>query len=508
MIALFLLSPVFGQAGLQPSQKKRADLILLELGPRFSKKEMPGVMFRHDAHTKALANDCSACHSKDSRGGYVFNFKRTTEDPSMELYHQGCISCHDEKKATGKASGPLEAQCGSCHVKNNPEVSSARKPDFHKSLHFTHANTKAIKGLIKGEEGNCSACHHQYDETAKKIIPAKGQEESCAYCHKAVANKDVRSMRTAAHDACVKCHQDLTAKNIHAGPVDCAGCHDPVRFSTIEKRTDVPRLKRNQPDTVLLTRWLPERTDQKGLMPAVAFDHKQHEAATADCKTCHHATLKKCSECHDLAGKETKGGNVNLARAMHLAGSTRSCRGCHARSVQDKNCSGCHAQMPAASQNPESCQACHDVKTDSLGAADLKIVAAKAIQERKEQYQPVPADRIPETVAIGGLAREYEPSRFPHRKIFQAIAKRVGENQMGKSFHKDQSRLCMGCHHNTPVTLTPPRCASCHSTNGPGPDGRPGLKGAYHGQCITCHQQMNVAQVAATDCIKCHERKK
>ena len=37
--------------------------------------------------------------------------------------------------------------------------------------------------------------------------------------------------------------------------------------------------------------------------------------------------------------------------------------------------------------------------------------------------------------------------------------------------------------------------------------GRPGLKAAYHGQCMTCHKEMKLEKPASTNCVACHEKK-
>ena len=116
-------------------------------------------------------------------------------------------------------------------------------------------------------------------------------------------------------------------------------------------------------------------------------------------------------------------------------------------------------------------------------------------------------EKIPEKVIIKELANEYQPSEFPHRKVVMAIAERVEKSSMANAFHTDQQTLCMGCHHNSPKSLEPPKCASCHGKSNDIASGKPHLKGAYHGQCITCHQKMEVKQVLATDCIKCHKQK-
>jgi hypothetical protein len=148
------------------------------------------------------------------------------------------------------------------------------------------------------------------------------------------------------------------------------------------------------------------------------------------------------------------------------------------------------------------------VETNKLsGESDPLQLAKDEVAGRKATYTKVPADKIPETVVIDDLANEYKASEFPHGKVVRAIMERADKSPLARTFHRDQAGLCMGCHHNSPKSLEPPKCASCHSKNGPGPDGRPGLKGAFHGQCITCHQDMKVTSVQATDCVKCHQLK-
>jgi hypothetical protein len=97
------------------------------------------------------------------------------------------------------------------------------------------------------------------------------------------------------------------AKDKIAGPVKCSGCHDPKKRQMIEKVTDVPRVKREQPDFVLIQTDKPE-TDKRELalkMNPVPFDHKAHEGHNDTCRVCHHASLDSCSKkCHTLAGSK------------------------------------------------------------------------------------------------------------------------------------------------------------------------------------------------------------
>jgi len=508
MIVLSILFPVTGQTRTKNRDTdKRPVRIIIQPGAGLIKNEMPAVSFLHDLHTQAVEDKCAACHFEKNKV-FVFKFKKIGKKAPMDFYHNECIGCHKKKKASNENAGPDSAECRSCHITGKSKSSSWEKIKFSKSLHFIHESSEQIKGMGPADKDNCSRCHHQYNEKTKEIYYIKGEEESCFYCHKPVKQGTIRRIREASHDACVKCHQPLKGQNITAGPTTCNGCHDKEKQQKIKKLVDIPRLKRNQPDEVVITGWKSGSRKTKNYMNPVAFDHKFHEAKTQDCRTCHHETLKKCNECHGTKGGELKGGFISLGQAMHKQDSTRSCIGCHKEATKSSDCAGCHFHAPANKDNSNSCKTCHSLQQAQLQSTNPVEAVKMALADFSSHYKPVPEDKIPEKIVIDVLSKDYSPSSFPHRKVVRAIAKRVENSPMAKAFHKDQAGLCMGCHHNSPKTLEPPKCASCHSKNGPGPNGRPGLKGAYHGQCITCHQKMEVKAVAATDCTKCHEKKK
>jgi hypothetical protein len=512
MIVLFILFPFIGQSSVKIIDgDKRADRITIQLGAASSRDEMPAVDFKHDLHTAAVEGKCESCHEKKDNA-FVFKFKRIDEKASMDLYHNECVACHLETKASKKDAGPQTAECRTCHVEDVPKASSWTKLDFDKSLHFIHESSARIKSIDMANSDNCSACHHKYNEKTKEIFFTKGEEESCVYCHKPLEQDSIRPIRNAAHDSCVKCHQTLKTQKIEAGPVSCDACHEKENQLKIKKVADIPRLKRGQPDEVAMTGWKTANQVKTKFMDAVVFDHKSHETNAESCKVCHHETLKKCSDCHTTVGGELKGGFVSLGQAMHKQDAAQSCVGCHKEYTKNADCAGCHFQAPAKKDNPESCKICHSVNPTQFETGEPATIARVALSKRALEYQPVNIDKIPETVVIDVLSKDYKPSTFPHRKVVQAISKRVEKSDMARAFHTDQAGLCVGCHHNSPKTLEPPKCASCHSKNGPNTDGglddRPGLKGAYHGQCITCHQKMEIQVVLATDCVKCHEEKK
>ncbi len=120
----------------------------------------------------------------------------------------------------------------------------------------------------------------------------------------------------------------------------------------------------------------------------------------------------------------------------------------------------------------------------------------------------------PETVELDSLAQYYGPVTFDH------------------AMHADLAESCADCHHHTtgtePTNATCARCHTesdeasaiackdCHSEqpfsaaslkeieNNPQlyHTGKPGLKGAYHQNCLGCHESMG----GPTGCQDCHTR--
>lgn len=493
---------------------------------------MSGVTFLHDLHTERVKeNDCSVCHLKEN-DSFVFKFKRlkdTDTQTDMVVYHDNCVACHVEKKALGEKSGPLKAECRDCHNAKADIKSTWHPITFDKSLHNRHEKSKSITAPQKNgqiaadttskDNQNCSACHHSYDETTQKIFYEKGKEESCFYCHKDVKIENADSMQAVSHNSCVNCH--LVEMKKFAGPINCKGCHDLEQQKSIEKLQSVPRLKRDQPDMVIMTAIDPSQKTAEEIsnaskyqMNPVVFDHQNHEKSSENCRACHHDSLKNCKECHTATGSD-KGGFIKLEKAMHDTKSGKSCIGCHNDAKKASDCAGCHDQMPKKSfaDNDKSCSTCHVVNAKSLNPAlmdrsAMSDASKKIVEERDSSFKKISDDKIPEKITIGYISDKYEASDFPHSKIIKSIQKRIEKSSMAKAFHGDETTLCMGCHHNSPATETPQKCGSCHGKTEIKGDGRPGLKGAYHGQCITCHQKMNIKSVSATDCNKCHKEKR
>jgi hypothetical protein len=282
----------------------------------------------------------------------------------------------------------------------------------------------------------------------------------------------------------------------------------------IEVVAQVPRLERNQPDVVLVKNGEESKpgTQWPKAMNPVPFDHRSHEAYNTSCKVCHHASLQSCSSCHTNAGTKA-GDQVKLAQAMHSTASAASCIGCHQQQQKAPECAGCHDFLSKpANRQDASCASCHmsplPAYVNPANPQETMDVAADLVQARDLEAKIFAAGKIPETVTIGKLSDRFEPAVFPHGKIVQALVAKTRDSKLAGYFHGAPGTMCQGCHHNSPPAEKQPACSSCHGKTIDVADAfRPGLVGAYHQQCIGCHQSMGIAKPDSRDCNACHVEK-
>jgi hypothetical protein len=509
-VAFVMRSPaVFGvKTEPRDAPENRADIIFIDSINVFGKLERPPVPFLHQKHTEALAKknkDCSVCHLSEKERMSI-KYKRladTQRQEVMDLYHTNCIGCHKETAAANEKSGPVE--CGGCHREPTDVVSSWQPIGMDKSLHFRHS---------KAMDKKCEKCHHEYNENTKKLFYAKGKEVTCRYCHREMKEENRISMRAASHTACIDCHRKVIAKNDSAGPFTCNGCHSPGQQALIERVKDVPRMERGQPDYLIVKT---SGTDVKEANPLtrmnhVPFNHRAHEQYNDTCRVCHHKALDDCARCHSLEGSKD-GDNVTLQQAMHRLKVNQSCVGCHENKLSDKNCAGCHTSFERKrQQGTTSCANCHMLPksqiTSEMQAEEKKMIAAMTLERRQAVTNTYDSGEIPETVVIKTMADKYEPVRLPHRKIVNTLFNKIKDNKLTNYFHHEKGTICQGCHHNSPAAAKPPSCASCHGKpfNEKDPF-KPGLKGAYHRQCMECHKAMDIVIPVSTNCTACHPKK-
>jgi hypothetical protein len=159
---------------------------------------------------------------------------------------------------------------------------------------------------------------------------------------------------------------------------------------------------------------------------------------------------------------------------------------------------------------PEAgCEVCH------AGPLPARLESERSRFRSLDDFRPDPAeialsfapDEIPETVEIGALSDQYEPAVMPHRKIVEKLREHIGESTTASYFHLHEDVVCQGCHHQSPVGEKPPLCESCHRAQSADLElAKSALQGAYHQQCLGCHESMALEK--PSDCTGCHEEKR
>ena len=448
-----------------------------ELGPL----DRPPVEFDHGEHTAVLDEEgCAACHQSNEEGALIFLFARsadpTDKDDLMELYHEACMECHSERP---EADTP--EVCADCHVDQRAGESTRLAMRFDYSLHGRHN---------QGEEEKCASCHHSPNPDTGELEHVEDEESGCFNCHGDHDDGDTPSLAHASHLACVNCHIERSEAGDASGPVLCAGCHDAAERENIERLADadIPRIERGQPDV----RWMQTEGTEFNLVP---FYHERLEGQTDTCSTCHHNGFEPCSDCHTVGGSED-GGGVTLQAAFHDNHARQACVGCHQHEVAAQDCAGCHHVIDDV-PSERTCATCHSGPLPGDVAAEIPPAP---LGDVRLAWLPASGDDFPERITIDALVEGYEASQFPHRQIVSRLHEIIGGDGLARHFHGSTELLCSGCHHNTPVGSRPPPCASCHTEEGSPTEDIPGLRAAYHRQCVGCHEQMNIPKRGCTDC--------
>jgi hypothetical protein len=507
--------------------------VFVTVPERFRELSRPPVLFQHDRHTAALrAEGCEACHAS-REGRLQFGFPREPDERSrtawMNAQHDACLGCHTRTAKTGAKSGPVD--CGVCHDPRKayqprerrpvtPEHYNALRDPYHRDCLACHASDaaeekhagpldwhrfyvtekrqveldwpEAVFDYVMHDrhqttlEKRCELCHYLPPDVQQRLA-AEGKEPTSQDWLRVEEPGKSWEGRAQAHERCIRCHLDRAAKRLAAGPVECAGCHArPMPTAELLAKTPPPDYGGKERILILAT---------NATAAAVPFNHKAHIGRSRSCSDCHHRTLDACSSCHPAQGIR-EGGFVTLAEAYHDADSTWSCVGCHARRTAQPDCAGCHHLRPAG-LTASSCAACHAGSLDALDrVAKLPDPATLLPKDTKEEF------------SLGILAADYKPSRFPHLKIVRKLTEISSASTLASRFHAGETALCAGCHHLGAVEKgrPVPACGSCHTVRPEPTRAVPALLGAYHQQCLGCHQQMGGPEKQMPrSCEGCHE---
>jgi octaheme c-type cytochrome (tetrathionate reductase family) len=140
------------------------------------------------------------------------------------------------------------------------------------------------------------------------------------------------------------------------------------------------------------------------------------------------------------------------------------------------------------SQRPEAYKKVYRLDNEVLAAAT-------------DFYEPVRFTHLAHDVATGG------DCGVCHHRFSWDPEDRVGEDlgELHELFDVELGGPCAACHEMEEISIQ--SCSSCHwGPNEADDPSRLGLKGAYHRQCIGCHEEQASGVVAPTDCRSCHKR--
>lgn len=159
------------------------------------------------------------------------------------------------------------------------------------------------------------------------------------------------------------------------------------------------------------------------------------------------------------------------------------CLGCLiavAHSQDDKSVEG----QPADVSSCGKCHVCRNPTTLSPCLVDCPREAMGG-----EPGHSLGVEQGPAEVVMDELENLYEPVIFNH-KVHAGMA--------------DMCEGCQCCHHYSPTDTFHPPCKECHDPEVAHEHVRqPGLKGAYHRQCMGCHRNWS----QETECEVCHAMK-
>jgi hypothetical protein len=128
------------------------------------------------------------------------------------------------------------------------------------------------------------------------------------------------------------------------------------------------------------------------------------------------------------------------------------------------------------------CLECHSCQNPTGSDKCLRPCPSLFAAEKHEEHH---VNEAPESLILDAISEQYGAVRFNHGLHAQMAGMNEG---------------CAHCHHYSPAGEIP-SCGHCHGgeTN-PANLRQPGLKGAYHRQCLSCHREWS----HSTACVVCH----
>ncbi len=189
-----------------------------------------------------------------------------------------------------------------------------------------------------------------------------------------------------------------------------------------------------------------------------------------------------------IAGKRQR---WNMAWLVSLACCGLLTIGVGSATAEDPQESGNKSTASQAGSVPETdadygCDCCHFCDIPTVENRCL-LTCNRRTARRGEIY--LHDQQGPGVIILDELEDVYLPVPFDHK----------GHAQMA-----EMARGCITCHHYTPEGQQHPDCKTCHEVaDAEATIDKPGLRGAYHQQCLNCHREW----INEKDCDLCHREK-
>lgn len=160
--------------------------------------------------------------------------------------------------------------------------------------------------------------------------------------------------------------------------------------------------------------------------------------------------------------------------------------------IAEGDCKRCHH---FSGDKTPPCSACHTKEAGKVAVPLREAYHGLCIKCHKEMGGPATCKQchgLPikkyETITISILSKLYEPVTFPHAKHIDAVK----ECKVCHHMEEGKTYACSSCHAHVDVYRYEDRTVTV------------GLKGAYHGSCLSCHKK---AAKGPLKCSECHRRK-
>ncbi|MCP4220991.1 MAG: Ni/Fe-hydrogenase cytochrome b subunit [bacterium] len=128
------------------------------------------------------------------------------------------------------------------------------------------------------------------------------------------------------------------------------------------------------------------------------------------------------------------------------------------------------------------------------------VLSSPLLNSRSDYYEPVRFSHRSHDALVGG------DCSVCHHRISDDESDRVGTDlkEMHREIEVRIGGACISCHEDLNEKQFR-KCSACHvNSNEADYRARIGLRGAYHRQCIGCHDQAPPSAYAPTDCKSCH----